>query len=968
MKRNSPRDGTLLAAALTALTLLALAVVISSPPPALAQSNAPATPSSVTLTRADGTVTASWDAVSGATKYHVTYSSDNRQSWSGASCGNNCTETSITISNADNSKSYIVGVRVGNDDGWSCWTNSPAAGPYTPPAPDPTPTPTPTPEPPGAPTGLTATAGDGSATMEWNDPGDASITGYRYQVQEDGGDWGGQTPIAGSGAGTTSHEVTGLVNGSEYQFKLQALNAGGASQAAQAQVSLPALLPGPANVTITRGTGTLTASWTAVPGAWSYWIHSANSSDGYFVRKSEGYISSTTITLTGVNDTLNYRVALYARTDYGKTEWVETHPAGTLNSPPIQPASVTVSRSGGKLVASWPAVVGAASYNVNISGDRGKTWARQTSDHTGTTWTVNTIDEDTDYIIAVQTKNNLGFSGWTNSPVNTPEPPAPASVTVTSRSGATLNVSWAAVTGATSYNVCSSADNGATWSASSGVTTGTTTTLALDATKDYVVGAQAVNAKGTSDWTVSSVSYATPLPAAPTNVAATLAKGSVALTWDAVSGASSYDVACNQYTVSYTWKICKSGVTDANRTATVTTYYNPHTKSMRPIVDTRSYLFAVRARNNSGAGEWTRLMVWPAAPLRIASISAARTASDITLTWTVPAANGGYPITYVFVQCRTSSDRGTTWSSWFNCAGQSSPSYVPCSLYTAVIDSVDGYDSALTYQARARGYNALGYGEWRESAVIEPVTLTASAVTATTATLTLDGHTGSWWLKKTAPTPAGTCTAGEADFSHALSSLTGGTAYTYRAYLDSGCATELASETFIAPVTVSSLGNSRIDARLVGYQSGAYRKAAARFTAGSNSGGYNLSSVTIEFDTKYGMTGNLTVAFYSNDSSGKPDTLATTLTGSNPTGAGQFTYRCAASCSLTADTSYHVVLEAPDAVGANDGYSWETSSSNTQVKQPLPSGWSIGKSYQHIHSSWSETTSFFKFQVAATPK
>ena len=107
-----------------------------------------------------------------------------------------------------------------------------------------------------------------------------------------------------------------------------------------------------------------------------------------------------------------------------------------------------------------------------------------------------------------------------------------------------------------------------------------------------------------------------------------------------------------------------------------------------------------------------------------------------------------------------------------------------------------GYDSALTYQARARGYNALGYGEWRESAVIEPLTLTASAVTATTATLTLANHTGDWWLKKTAPTPAGTCTAGEADFSHALSSLTAGTAYTYRAYRDSGCATEIASATF----------------------------------------------------------------------------------------------------------------------------------------------------------------------------
>ena len=76
--------------------------------------------------------------------------------------------------------------------------------------------------------------------------------------------------------------------------------------------------------------------------------------------------------------------------------------------------------------------------------------------------------------------------------------------------------------------------------------------------------------------------------------------------------------------------------------------------------------------------------------------------------------------------------------------------------------------------------------------------LTASSITKTTATLTLAGHTGNWWLKKTAPTPAGTCTAGEADFSHALTSLTTGATYTYKAYSASGCASanEIASETF----------------------------------------------------------------------------------------------------------------------------------------------------------------------------
>ena len=277
-------------------------------------------------------------------------------------------------------------------------------------------------------------------------------------------------------------------------------------------------------------------------------------------------------------------------------------------------------------------------------------------------------------------------------------------------------------------------------------------------------------------------------------------------------------------------------------------------------------------------------------------------------------------------------------------------------------------DWSIADGARKFNYTSPSAVNMQVAALPKP-SLIAGGVTVTTATLTLTGHLGDWWLKETSPA-TGTCTAGEADYSHALSSLTAGAAYTYKAYRASGCASadEITGATFTTPVTVSSLGNARNGNVIVGKSFGNQQKTAARFTAGSNSGGYNLSSVTIEFDTKYGTTGDLTVAIYSNDNSGKPDTLATTLTGSNPTGAGQFTYRCAASCSLTADTSYHVVLEAPDAVGANDGYSWETSSANTQVKQPLGNGWSIGKSYKHTHTSWSEESSFFKFQVAATPK
>ena len=118
-----------LACALLALPVLTLVWAA----PANAQ-QAPATPSSVTVTRADGALSASWPAVAGATSYHVTYSSDGGGSWSLAAL--NHPGTSITIG-ADNASTYLVGVRARNEHGDSGWRNSPAAGPYTPPNDDP---------------------------------------------------------------------------------------------------------------------------------------------------------------------------------------------------------------------------------------------------------------------------------------------------------------------------------------------------------------------------------------------------------------------------------------------------------------------------------------------------------------------------------------------------------------------------------------------------------------------------------------------------------------------------------------------------------------------------------------------------------------------------------------------------------------------------------------------------------------
>ena len=215
----------------------------------------PGVPSSVTVTRSDGSLTASWPAVDGATSYHVRYSSDGGASWSLAAL--NHAAASITISGVTNSATYIVAVRARNAHGDSGWRDSPPADPFAPAA------------PPTVPSGLTATAGDRSVTLAWDDPSDASITGYEIQMRWTGVGWGAWTPIANSDSSTTSHIVIDLTNGTEYRFHLRAVNAAGTSGIAPnaspwyvAATPVPAAPPAvPSGLTATAGDRSVTLAW-----------------------------------------------------------------------------------------------------------------------------------------------------------------------------------------------------------------------------------------------------------------------------------------------------------------------------------------------------------------------------------------------------------------------------------------------------------------------------------------------------------------------------------------------------------------------------------------------------------------------------------------------------------------------------------------------------------------------------------
>ena len=96
---------------------------------------------------------------------------------------------------------------------------------------------------PEAPTGLTATAGNGEVTLKWNNPQDQHITGYVYLQTV--GTTVTEERIDKADARTITHTVTGLTNGDTYTFQVQAENTKGRSLASNSDTVTPREPEGP---------------------------------------------------------------------------------------------------------------------------------------------------------------------------------------------------------------------------------------------------------------------------------------------------------------------------------------------------------------------------------------------------------------------------------------------------------------------------------------------------------------------------------------------------------------------------------------------------------------------------------------------------------------------------------------------------------------------------------------------------
>ncbi|NJI60299.1 hypothetical protein HCX50_12755 [Microbacterium oxydans] len=179
-------------------------------------------------------------------------------------------------------------------------------------------TPVVAPKAPGAPTAVSAVAGNGQATVSWKAPtsnGGSAITGYTVTASPGG------AKVTTTGA--TTGTVTGLTNGTAYTFTVTAKNAIGTSVASAASAAVtPTTAPtapvAPTAVSAVAGNAQATVSWTASAS------NGGSAITGYTVTAQPGgktatTTGATTATVTGLANGTAYTFTVKATNAVGSS-------------------------------------------------------------------------------------------------------------------------------------------------------------------------------------------------------------------------------------------------------------------------------------------------------------------------------------------------------------------------------------------------------------------------------------------------------------------------------------------------------------------------------------------------------------------------------------------------------------------------------------------------------------------------
>ena len=273
-------------------------------------------------------------------------------------------------------------------------------------------------------------------------------------------------------------------------------------------------------------------------------------------------------------------------------DFLVTSIGGGGGNPPPPPAGLTAAPGNAQATLNWNASTGATSYNVKRSTTNGGPYTTIATGVTSTNFTNTQLVNGTTYFFVVSAVNSAGESGNSNQASVTPQnpqtpPPAPTGLTA-QPGNAQAALSWNASSGASSYNVKRSTTNGGPYTTiATGVTSTSFTNTGLTNGTTYFFVVSAVNSAGESgNSNQASVTPQPSPPPAPTNLAATPGNALVSLSWNASTGASSYNV--------------KRSTTSGGPYTTIATGVTSTSFTNTGLTNGTTYFFVVSAVNASG--------------------------------------------------------------------------------------------------------------------------------------------------------------------------------------------------------------------------------------------------------------------------------------------------------------------------------------------------------------------------------
>ena len=289
----------------------------------------------------NGLVTLTFDSIIGATDYHVVVAADNYHFSDLGSTGGATSFTQTGLSNGQTYYYYVVPYNSGGAGGQSATVSALVSLP--------------------APTGVTATPGDGSVTIRWKASAFPGASDYHVIFSTDDYHYSD----LGSTGGKTSFTQTGLANATKYYYYVVPYNDGGAGTAS-ATVSATVSLAAPSNVKATPGDGSVTVTWDAVATASDY--HVVVAADNYHFSDLGTTSGKTSFTQTGLSNGQTYYYYVVAYNKGGASPNSAT--VSALVSLPA-PTGVTATPGDGSVTVAWTASAfpGATDYHVVFSTD-----------------------------------------------------------------------------------------------------------------------------------------------------------------------------------------------------------------------------------------------------------------------------------------------------------------------------------------------------------------------------------------------------------------------------------------------------------------------------------------------------------------------------------------------------------------------------------------------------------------------